>query len=367
MKRLFRYVCVLLAAFTLLSLVTVAGAAGTQVIDVSHTSAGYVTVSYTSTARLKVGIQYGSGKTAYRDCPSGTTSFALDQGNGTYTVSVCQNLSGTSYRVVASQTMRVTIDSANAPYLISTSEVPFAAGDAVTTKAAELCKNAKTDEQKVVAIYNFIAGRYTYDQALADRITSGQVKSYIPSPTATLSGTKGICYDFASLFAAMCRSQNIPCALTKGYAGNSYHAWNKVDSCFSFQGKFFHFLTINRHRKIEYDLLYPASVFPFLREHLNSLDKGLHKLLLLRFRCGMVDFIKCQQQAIDIVSGNLLLLDAADLTLQFANLNFDFLYGVILLIIAALKVQNLSVIVGIIDVQGIHLTLQAAFRSKGLL
>lgn len=139
------------------------------------------------------------------------------------------------------------------------------------------------------------------------------------------------------------------------------------DSCFSFQGKFFHFLTINRHRKIEYDLLYPASVFPFLREHLNSLDKGLHKLLLLRFRCGMVDFIKCQQQAIDIVSGNLLLLDAADLTLQFANLNFDFLYGVILLIIAALQVQNLSVIVGIIDVQGIHLTLQAAFRSKGLL
>ena len=124
--------------------------------------------------------------------------------------------------------MRVTIDSANAPYLISTSEVPFTAGDAVTTKAAELCKNAKTDEEKVVAIYNFIAGRYTYDQALADRITSGQVKSYIPSPANTLSSTKGICYDFASLFAAMCRSQNIPCALTKGYAGSSYHAWNKV-------------------------------------------------------------------------------------------------------------------------------------------
>ena len=178
MKRLFRYVCVLLAAFTLLSLVTVAGAAGTQVIDASHTSAGYVTVSYTSSARLKVGIQYGSGKTAYRDCPSGTTSFALDQGNGTYTVSVCQNLSGTSYRVVASQTMRVTIDSANAPYLISTSEVPFTAGDAVTTKAAELCKNAKTDEEKVVAIYNFIAGRYTYDEALADRVRA--VKMLLP-------------------------------------------------------------------------------------------------------------------------------------------------------------------------------------------
>ena len=42
-------------------------------------------------------------------------------------------------------------------------------------------------------------------------------------------------------------------------------------------------------------------------------------------------------------------------------------FDIILLIIAALQVQNLSVIVGIIEVQGIHLTLQAAFRSKGLL
>ena len=38
-----------------------------------------------------------------------------------------------------------------------------------------------------------------------------------------------MCYDFSSLFAAMCRSEGIPCALTKGYAGSSYHAWNKVN------------------------------------------------------------------------------------------------------------------------------------------
>ena len=70
--------------------------------------------------------------------------------------------------------------------------------------------------------------------------------------------------------------------------------WYRVDSCFSFQGKFFHFLAINRHREVEHNLSYPASVFPFLREHLNSLDKGFHKLSLFRFCCGMVDFIKCQ-------------------------------------------------------------------------
>ena len=204
-------------------------AAANDIVDTSNTSHGYVTVNYTSSAKLKVGIQYNGGKTVYRDCPSGKdASFSLDQGNGKYTVTLYRNVSGTSYQQVESKSMNVTVKDSYAPYLVSTSEVQFSKGDTVSAKAAELCKNAKTDEQKVVAIYNFIAGRYTYDQALADRITSGQVKSYIPSPTATLSGTKGICYDFASLFAAMCRSQNIPCALTKGYAGSSYHAWNKV-------------------------------------------------------------------------------------------------------------------------------------------
>ena len=68
----------------------------------------------------------------------------------------------------------------------------------------------------------------------------------------------------------------------------------RLDCCFIFQGKFFYFLAINRHREVEYNLLYPASVFSLFREHLNSLNKGFHKLFLFCFRCGMVDFIKCQ-------------------------------------------------------------------------
>ena len=64
-----------------------------------------------------------------------------------------------------------------------------------------------------------MASRYTYDNKLANEITSGKITKYIPDTAATLKGTTGICYDFSSLFAAMCRSQGIPCALTKGYAG----------------------------------------------------------------------------------------------------------------------------------------------------
>lgn len=127
-------------------------AAANDIVDTSNTSHGYVTVNYTSSAKLKVGIQYNGGKTVYRDCPSGKdASFSLDQGDGKYTVTLYRNVSGSSYEEVSSKTMNVTVKDAYAPYLVSTAEVQFSKGDAVSSKAAELCKNAKTDEEKVVA------------------------------------------------------------------------------------------------------------------------------------------------------------------------------------------------------------------------
>ena len=114
-----------------------------------------------------------------------------------------------------------TVVNASVPYLIATTDVQFTSGDDVCKKAAELCKDAKTDMDKVTAIYNYIAGHYTYDTKLANDITSGKVSKYIPDTAATLNSNKGICYDLAFLFAAMCRSQDIPCTLTKGCAGSS--------------------------------------------------------------------------------------------------------------------------------------------------
>ena len=228
MKRLFRFACTVFSVAVLSMGFT--AAAANDIVDMSNTSHGYVTVNYTSSAKLKVGIQYNSGKTVYRDCPSGKdASFSLDQGDGKYTVTLYRNVSGSSYEQVASRSMDVTVKDRFAPYLVSTSDIQFSKGDAVSAKAAELCKNAKTDEEKVVAIYNYMADRYSYDYKLANEITSGKITKYIPDTAATLNGTTGMCYDFSSLFAAMCRSEGIPCALTKGYAGSSYHAWNKVN------------------------------------------------------------------------------------------------------------------------------------------
>ena len=143
MKRLFRFACTVFAAAVLSMGFT--AAAANDIVDTSNTSHGYVTVNYTSSAKLKVGIQYNGGTTVYRDCPSGKdASFSLDQGDGKYTVTLYRNVSGSSYEEVSSKTMNVTVKDRFAPYLVSTSDIQFSKGDAVSAKAAELCKNAKT-------------------------------------------------------------------------------------------------------------------------------------------------------------------------------------------------------------------------------
>ena len=176
MKRLFRHACAMLAVFLVMSLFTVvnASAANGTTIDTTNAKYGFVTVNYTSNAKLKVGIQYGNEKTSYKNCPSGKDAvFSLEQGDGTYTISLCENISGTTYRVVTSKRVNAKIENAYAPYLIATTDVQFTSGDDVCKKAAALCKDAKTDMDKVTVIYNYIAGHYTYDTKLANDITSG--------------------------------------------------------------------------------------------------------------------------------------------------------------------------------------------------
>ena len=110
MKRLFRVVCAVFAAAALSMGVT--AAAVNDVVDMSNSTHGYVTVNYSSSARLKVGIQYNGGKTVFYDCPSGKdASFSLDKGNGKYTVTLYRNVSGTSYQQVESKSKMCIRDS----------------------------------------------------------------------------------------------------------------------------------------------------------------------------------------------------------------------------------------------------------------
>ena len=97
--------------------------------------------------------------------------------------------------------------------------------DTNTLKLAdEICVDCDTDEEKVKAIYKWMIYNFEYDYDCEPLIQYFNVRK-------TLSTRKGICYDFSHLFAALCRSQNIPCYVVDGDKRDNaqyHHTWNRV-------------------------------------------------------------------------------------------------------------------------------------------
>jgi transglutaminase-like putative cysteine protease len=155
-----------------------------------------------------------------------TELFPLQQGNGTYKISVLENTTGNKYRTVYSETVQLSLKNTNVVYLNSVQNVKWNSSDIAIQKAQQLVKGKKTDKEKVEAIYNYIVKNVQYDYTLASTVST----DYIPDIDNTLTNRKGICYDYSSLFAAMLRSVKIPAKLVMGNTSyvSEYHAWNEV-------------------------------------------------------------------------------------------------------------------------------------------
>lgn len=152
--------------------------------------------------------------------------FPLQMGSGEYKIAIYENVSGNRYRQVKQKNVKADIKDTLTVYTASVQNIRWNKDMAVIKKADELCKNLKTDQQKIEAIYNYVIDTLSYDYDKVDKIDS----TYIPDIEQVAKDKKGICYDYAALFAAMLRSQNIPAKLMKGYSDNvkEYHAWNEV-------------------------------------------------------------------------------------------------------------------------------------------
>lgn len=152
--------------------------------------------------------------------------FPLQLGNGNYKVYIFENISGTKYRVVKSQDIKVELKNPLSVYLASIQTVNWGSETETVKKAAELTKGLKTDKEKIAAIYNYVVKTFSYDYDKINNIDT----TYVPDPDKVLKEGKGICYDYSAVFAAMLRSQGIPAKLIKGYSTlvKGYHAWNEV-------------------------------------------------------------------------------------------------------------------------------------------
>lgn len=231
MKRTMRFsvfFCALLLA--VLTALPAAAKGAEPALDVSTAGDGYFTVAYQAAAntKMKVGITKDGETQFLTYVPGEAASFAFTRGEGLYTVALYQNVSGTKYKAVARARVQVELENPMAPYLASTQEITFSPEDEVGKTAAALCQGYAQDGDKAAALYRSMAGSFTYDKELGQKAAAGKVVNYVPDTATTLESKTGICYDFSALYAAMCRSQGIPCTIVRGYRNGSYHAWNSV-------------------------------------------------------------------------------------------------------------------------------------------
>ena len=199
-----------------------------SVIDYSNVNDGYVMAQYKDKTdkALRVQVEGPTTKYSYTLKPGVWGTYSLSDGNGTYKVSVYIAVSGNKYSKLASVSFEAKMKDEFAPFLYSNPYVNFENATATIEMAAKLTKDRTNVLDKVSAIYDYVISNFTYDEYLAQTVSS----SYLPDLDKVLAAKKGICFDYAALMAGMLRSQKVPVKLVIGYADGVYHAWLSVYS-----------------------------------------------------------------------------------------------------------------------------------------
>ncbi|MEK4356207.1 transglutaminase domain-containing protein [Paenibacillus sp. FSL M7-1455] len=110
--------------------------------------------------------------------------------------------------------------------------IDHAIPDDIDAAAAEIVKGAKTDEDKARRLYDWIGTRVQYDYGKVDDYEQKGIW-HEQTPQDTFDTKKGVCIDYARLYAMMARSQGLQVRVVTGQGYNGQggygpHAWNEV-------------------------------------------------------------------------------------------------------------------------------------------
>lgn len=158
----------------------------------------------------------------YRHKPDARAAIPLNMGSGEYALTVGVMISDTRARVLWRTTLPVALDCELIPYLSSSKIVNWTEEMPLVQTAKKLA-HENDPRGTALAIGRYISERFAYDYDIMD-LPAG----YIPDLIQVYENDKGICYDYAALYAAMCRAVGIPTKLIMGYSsyiGPEYHAW----------------------------------------------------------------------------------------------------------------------------------------------
>lgn len=195
-------------------------------VDMSNVSQGYVTARLLSSAsKIKLQISKDDKKYNYDLTSNDYTAFPLQMGNGIYTIKILSQIEGTKYAVVASTQKEVTIQDEFSVYLYPNQVVNYGPDSIVVNKSFELTKDDKDNLTRIYHLFEYTVDVLDYDYEKADYVSDTYV---LPNLTQAIENGSGICFDYASLLAALCRIQGIPARVIVGWTDIEYHAWVEI-------------------------------------------------------------------------------------------------------------------------------------------
>lgn len=197
-------------------------------IDASNSSQGYLMIrlkkAMSGSYRILVNADDINVRYTFQLNSSGNYEvIPLTEGSGKYTVNVLKVTSAGKGTVMFKQSLSVSVADSFLPFLTPNQFCMYDAGSSCVALSSKLCGGNKNTIAKTAAIYDYVINNISY-VSTAENGANG----YIPVPDTVLANKSGICFDYASLMAAMLRSQKIPTKVVVGYAGDIYHAWISV-------------------------------------------------------------------------------------------------------------------------------------------
>lgn len=196
-------------------------------LDFSNADQGYFT-GYLSAADTKVNLQViGPDEITYKyflEIPDELTTFPFTAGDGEYLILAFEQISDDQYSSLFQYTLDLSLENEFLPFLYPNQYVDFCADSEAVALARTLSEQAATDLEALEQVYTYVTEHISYDDEKAAAVQNG----YLPDIDQTLKSGTGICFDYASLTAAMLRSLSIPARLEIGYTGELRHAWIDV-------------------------------------------------------------------------------------------------------------------------------------------
>lgn len=180
---------------------------GDALIDASNSSQGYLMIklkkAMSGSYRILVNADDINVRYTFQLNNSGNYEvIPITEGSGSYTVSVLKVTSAGKGTVMFKQALSVSVSDSFLPFLTPNQFCMYNSGSSCVALSSTLCGGNKDTIAKTAAIYDYVINNISY-VSTAENGANG----YIPVPDTVLANKSGICFDYASLMAAMLRSQ----------------------------------------------------------------------------------------------------------------------------------------------------------------